>query len=65
MFYKSSNRSTVLDRQPAQKNDHQNPTEDRLTEIELIEARRRAEQHKQSKLSVFEKELLQAWYQDQ
>ncbi len=64
MFYKSSNRSTVLDRKP-QHNDHQNPTEDTLTQTELLEANRRAEQAKKAKLSVFEKELLQAWFQDQ
>jgi len=64
MFYKSSNRSTVLDRQPTQSNDHQNPTED-LPQSDLVDARRRAEEGKKSKLSVFEKELLQAWFQDQ
>lgn len=64
MFYKSSNRSTVLDRKP-QHNDHENPTEDTLTQTELLEANRRAAQTKQAKLSVFEKELLQAWFQDQ
>jgi hypothetical protein len=65
MFYKSSNRSTVLDRQPTQSNDHKNPTEDRLPQNDLVDANRRAEEAKKSKLSVFEKELLQAWFQDQ
>lgn len=64
MFYKSSNRSTVLDRKP-QHNDHQNPTEDTITQFELLDAKRAAEQTKQAKLSVFEKELLQAWFEDQ
>ena len=64
MFYKSSNRSTVLDRPQAQKNDHQNPSEEVLSQNDLVEANRRAEQAKKSKLSVFEKELLQAWFQE-
>lgn len=64
MFYKSSNRSTVLDRPQAQKNDHQNPSEDALPQGDLVEAKERAERAKKSKLSVFEKELLQAWFQE-
>lgn len=64
MFYKSSDRSTVLDRQPSQRNDHQNPSEDRIAEGQLLEASRKAEETKRANLSVFEKELLQAWFQD-
>jgi hypothetical protein len=64
MFYKSSNRSTVLDRQESHRNDHINPSEDPQTEHALSQASRDAEQAKRAKLSVFEKELLQAWFQD-
>jgi hypothetical protein len=64
MFYKSSNRSTVLDRAQAQKNDHQNPSEDALPQSDLVKANEQAEQAKRAKLSVFEKELLQAWFQE-
>ncbi|MDB5321671.1 MAG: hypothetical protein JWN40_3302 [Phycisphaerales bacterium] len=64
MFYKSSSRSTVLDRQPPQVNDHINPLEDEVIETQLIEAQRRSEKLKNPKLSSFEKELLQAWSQD-
>ena len=39
MFYKSSNRSTVLDIQQTQRNDHQNPSEEGVVENELVEAK--------------------------
>jgi hypothetical protein len=64
MFYKSSSRSTVLQRQESQRNDHLNPTEDEVVETQLLEAQRRAETLNNPKLSPFEKELLQAWSQD-
>jgi hypothetical protein len=65
MFYKSSSRSTVLDRQPAlQANDHVNPQEDEILETQLIEAQQRSQKLRNPKLSNFEKELLQAWSQD-
>jgi hypothetical protein len=64
MFYKSSRRSTVLARPEAGGNDHVNPVEDEVIETRLIEAQRRAEALENPKLSVFEKELLQAWSQD-
>ena len=32
---------------------------------DLVDANRRADEARKSKLSVFEKELLQAWFQDQ
>ena len=64
MFYKSSTRSTVLNRPDVSRNDHINPAEDEVIETHLIEAQRRAEALKNPKLSAFEKELLQAWSQD-
>ncbi len=64
MFYKSSSRSTVLDRQPFQANDHVNPLEDEILETHLIEAQQRSQKLRNPKLSSFEKELLQAWSQD-
>ena len=64
MFYKSSSRSTVLQRQESQRNDHLNPAEDEVIETQLLEAQRRAEALNNPKLSAFEKELLQAWSQD-
>jgi hypothetical protein len=64
MFYKSSNRSTVLDRPQSQNNDHQNPSEEALPQSDLVKAKQQAEAAKRAKLSVFEKELLQAWFQE-
>ena len=64
MFYKSSSRSTVLDRPPVQANDHFNPLEDEIIETQLIEAQQRSQKLRNPKLSSFEKELLQAWSQD-
>jgi len=64
MFYKASNRSTVLTPRESQANDHVNPLEDEVNEVQLIEARRRAEALGNPKLSAFERELLQAWSQD-
>lgn len=64
MFYKSSSRSTVLERHQAVRNDPINPVEDEVIETQLIEAQRRSEALSNHKLSTFEKELLQAWWQD-
>jgi hypothetical protein len=64
MFYKSTSRSTVLERHQTVRNDHINPVEDEVVETQLIEAQRRSEALNNHKLSAFEKELLQAWWQD-
>jgi hypothetical protein len=64
MFYKSSSRSTVLERQQINRNDPVNPVEDEVIETQLIEAQRRSEKLSNHKLSTFEKELMQAWWQD-
>jgi len=64
MFYKSSSRSTVLERHQTVRNDPVNPIEDEVNETQLIEAQRRSEALSNHKLSPFEKELLTAWWQD-
>jgi hypothetical protein len=64
MFYKSSSRSTVLERHQSVRNDPVNPIDDEVNETRLIEAQRRSEALGNHKLSTFEKELLQAWWQD-
>jgi hypothetical protein len=64
MFYKSSSRSTVLERQQTVRTDIINPIEDEVNETRLIEAQRRSEALSNHKLSTFEKELMQAWWQD-
>ena len=65
MFYKSSSRSTVLERHQAVRNDDAiNPVEDEVVETRLIEAQRRSAALRSHKLSAFEKELMQAWWQD-
>jgi hypothetical protein len=67
MFYKNSNRSTVLGRIGVQRNDHQNPKEDLLLDLaeRVVEADKQTPPPpKNTKLSAFERELLQAWAQD-
>lgn len=64
MFYRSADRSTVLSRPRPDHNDHDSAAEDPALIAALVEARRSAEQKTKSKLSAFEKELLQAWAQD-
>ena len=64
MFYKRSQRSTILTRPETGRNDHVNPAEDEVVETRLTEAQRRAEALENPKLSAFDKELLQAWSQD-
>ena len=64
MFYKSFSRSTVLERKQSHHTDPINPFEDEVVETQLIEAQRRSEKLSNHRLSAFEKELLQAWWQD-
>ena len=64
MFYRSFSRSTVLERPHSVRNDPVNPIDDEVNETRLIEAQRRSEALSNHKLSTFEKELLQAWWQD-
>ncbi|MCW3005266.1 MAG: hypothetical protein JWQ20_4564 [Conexibacter sp.] len=72
MFYKSSGRSTVLERIESQRNDHHNGSEDGVVDAPGFAAefaRARAEREAAAaqgkpKLSAFEQELLQAWAQD-
>jgi hypothetical protein len=63
LFYKSSSRSTVLDRAKSESNDHDN-----LVENELVEAVKQSKKEKpgekKSRLSTFEQELFQAWAED-
>ncbi len=63
LFYKNIQHSVVPGRQQSS-NPRPVAAEEQIIEDQLLEARRKAKQLQNPKLSAFEKELLQAWFQD-
>jgi hypothetical protein len=63
LFYKSSSRSTVLERAKSETNDHDNAVESELVEAVKQAAKKKPADPK-SQLSTFEQELFKAWAQD-
>lgn len=65
MFYKSSSRSTVLKLRDAQRAGTV-PAQDDVLDLadEVVAVNREAESKKNTKLSAFERDMLEAWAQD-
>lgn len=63
MFYKSSQRSTVLDKPRTIRNDHENLNEEEVFAA-MLTGKNQAQAAQSNKLSAFEKDMLAAWKED-